>query len=75
MKLVNRYNTMMRIFALMLLLQGCAVSQAVVEVALPDNTRHGLRDYDPCVRCGESMVTYIHIEEDRDLWQLEEPDE
>ena len=62
---------MMRIFALMLLVQGCAV----VEVALPDNTRHGLKDYDPCVRCGESMVTYIHIEEDAHLWQPEEPDQ
>lgn len=66
---------MMRVLALGLLLQGCAVSQAVVDSAFPDNTRHGLRDYDPCVRCGESMVTYIHIEEDRHLWQLEEPEE
>ena len=63
---------MMRVIVLMLLLQGCAVSRGVVEVALPDNTRHGLRDYDPCVRCGESMVTYIPIEEDSHLWQPEE---
>ena len=44
--------------------QGCAVSQGVIDSAFPDNSRYGLLDHDPCVRCGESMVTYIHIQED-----------
>ncbi len=48
---------------------GCSTVDSLVVGAFPDNTRYGYADYDPCVRCGESMVTYIHIEEDADLWQ------
>ena len=49
--------------------QGCSTVDSVVTSAFPDNTRYGYADYDPCVRCGDSMVTYIHVEEDAHLWQ------
>lgn len=48
---------------LMCITQGCAVGEGVVVGAFPDNSRYGLLAHDPCVRCGESMVTYIHTEE------------
>jgi len=54
---------------LVALVQGCSTVDVVVSSAFPSNERYGYADYDPCVRCGESMVTYIHVEEDAHLWQ------
>ena len=53
----------MRVFVLLgvLLITGCSSSpyeRARVPniLVLEDHTRHGLRDHDPCVRCGEGWI-------------------
>ncbi len=56
---------MNKIISILLLMVTSACSTVPEYLVLEDPYRHGLRDYDVCVRCGEEPV-FINIDQTKE---------